>query len=279
VPREDATFAVQAVLDALQIGKQDLRKLQQVPLDKLMPAYLAASRKHGFNHTISGFAPVVEGKVLPQHPFHPMAAAVMPEVPLIIGTNRTEMTLQLSGDATAFQLDAVGMQARARELLGAQAESIIEIYRQSVPTATPAELYFLMVSDYRYCAPIMKIAERRAALGGAAVHCYYFCWETPVQQGRLKSPHALEIAFVFDNTERSARYTGGGARPAALAEQMSAAWIEFARGGRPAAPKLPTWLPYTSNSRATLVFNDESAIVDDPLGARRNAMQTALGLV
>jgi para-nitrobenzyl esterase len=278
VPREDATFAARAVLTELQIPEREVRKLQQVPLDKLMPAYLAASRKHGFNHAITGFAPVVDGKVLPQHPFHPSASAVMPEVPLIIGTNRTEMTLQLSGDAAAFQLDAAGMQARARQLLGTQADDIIEVYRDAVPTATPSELYFLMASDYRYCAPIMKIAERRAALGAAPVHCYYFCWETPVQQGRLKSPHALEIAFVFDNTERSARFTGGGARPAALAGQMSEAWIAFARSGKPVASKLPTWTPYTAQQRATLVFSDESSLMEDPLGARRSVMQSALGL-
>ena len=95
VSRENATFAAQAVLDELQIDGKDFRKLQEVPLDKLMPAYFAASRKHQFNHTVSGFAPVVDGKVLPQHPFHPAASAVMPEVPIIVGTNRTEMTLQL----------------------------------------------------------------------------------------------------------------------------------------------------------------------------------------
>lgn len=278
VSREDATFAARAVFDELQIAPREVRKLQQVPLDKLMPAYLAASRKHRFNHTVSGFAPVVEGRVLPQHPFHPAAATVMPEVPLIIGTNRTEMTLQLSGDAAAFQLDEAGMLTRARELLGEQADATVEVYRKAAPTASPAELYFLMISDHRYCAPIMKIAERRAALNAAPVHCYYFCWETPVQQGRLKSPHALEIAFVFDNTERSARYTGGGARPAALADKISDAWIAFARSGKPATTKLPVWTPYTARQRATMVFNDQSDVLDDPLGARRSAMQAVLGL-
>ena len=279
VSREDASFAAQAVLDELQISKQDFRKLQQVPLEQLMPAYLAASRKHGFNHATSGFAPVVDGKVLPQHPFHPTAASVMPEVPLIIGTNRTEMTLQLAGDAAAFQLDEVGLRKRAGELLGERAEATLEVYRKAVPTATPAELYFLMVSDNRYCAPIMKIAERRAALGAAPVYCYYFCWETPVQGGRLKSAHALEIGFVFDNTERSSRFTGGGARPAALADKMSDAWIAFAATGKPQTPKLPVWTPYNAQQRATMVFNDQTELVNDPLGPRREAMQSVLGLV
>jgi para-nitrobenzyl esterase len=249
-----------------------------VPLDKIMPAYLAASRKHRFNHATTGFAPVVEGKVLPQHLFHPTASPVMPDVPVIVGTNRTELTLQLAGDTAAFNLDEAGLLARAKEAFGDKAQGLVDVYRKSVPSATPSELYFLMVSDRAYCAPLMKIAERRAALGKAPVYFYYFAWETPVQGGRLKSAHALEIAFVFDNTERSARFTGGGPRPAALADKMSDAWIALARTGNPNTTKLPVWTPYDAAQRATMVFNDESKIVSDPTKERRAAMQEVLGL-
>jgi len=278
ITRDDANFAAQAVLDELQLAKQDFRKLQELPLDKLMPAYFAASRKHRFNHATTGFAPVVEGKVMPQHPFHPTASPVMPDVPLMVGTNRTEMTLQLSGDESAFKLDEAGLLARTTELLGRNAQSVLAVYRKAVPNATPSELYFLMISDNRYCAPVMKIAERRASLNAAPVYAYYFAWETPVQGGRLKSPHALEIAFAFDNTELSSRFTGGGPRAAALADKMSDAWIAFARTGTPNTPKLPTWTPFNAPQRATMVFNDTSAVVNDPMGERRAAMQTAMSL-
>jgi para-nitrobenzyl esterase len=278
VTREDATFAAQAVLDELQIAKKDFRKLQAVPLDKLMPAYLAASRKNKFNHATSGFAPVVDGKVLPQHLFHPTASSVMPEVPVIVGTNRTELTLQLVGDTAAFNLDEAGLQSRVKEAFGDKAQGLIETYRKEVPAASPSELFFLMVSDRNYCAPLMKIAERRSALGKAPVYFYYFAWETPVNGGKMHSPHALEIAFVFDNTEKSARFTGGGARPTALADKMSDAWINFARTGNPNTSKLPKWTPYDSASRATMVFNDKSEILSDPTKERRIAMQAVLGL-
>ena len=135
-----------------------------------------------------------------------------------------------------------------------------------------------MISDYRYCAPILKIADRRAALGKGPVYAYYFAWETPVQSGRLKSPHALEISFAFDNTELSKRFTGGGARPAALADKMSDAWIAFARTGDPNTSKLTRWTAYDTAKRATMVFNDTSAIVNDPLGDRRKAIQEVMNL-
>jgi para-nitrobenzyl esterase len=278
VERNDATLAIRAVLDELQIPAANVRALQSVPLDKLMPAYFAASRKHRFNQATTGFAPVVEGKVLPQHPFHPAASAVMPEIPVIVGTNRTELALQLIGDSAAFSLDEAGLQSRANEAFGDKASHLIEVYRRSVPAASPSELFFLMVSDRNYCAPLMKIAERRSRLGKAAVYFYYFSWETPVLGGKMHSPHAIEIPFVFDNTELSARYTGGGARPAALADKMSDAWIAFARSANPNTPKWPTWTPYQASQRATLVINDTTQIVDDPTRERRIAMQELLGL-
>jgi para-nitrobenzyl esterase len=278
VTKADAERAARAVLDELKLPDADLPTLQQLPLAQLMQAYFAASRRYGFNHATTGFAPVVDGSVLPQHPFHPQASDLMPDVPVIAGTNRTELALQLAGDAAVFELDEAGLQKRTTDLLGADAARVLETYRRDVPDASPSELFLLIVSDQRYCAPMMKLAERRAALGKAPVYFYYFAWETPVMNGKLHSPHALEISFVFDNTERSKAFTGGGPRPAALADKMSDAWIAFARTGSPKTPKLPAWLPYDAVRRATMVFADESLVVDDPTAARRAIMQQVLGL-
>jgi para-nitrobenzyl esterase len=277
---EVAEQATDAVLAELKLHPSDLslRALQALPLGDWMSAYFAASRRHGFTHILNGYAPVVDGHVLPQHPFHAQASDLMPDVPLIVGTNRTEMTLMLASDRTAFELDEAGMEMRVRELLGDRSQSVITAYRRSLPAASPSELFFLVLSDYRYCAALMKLAERRAALGAAPVYFYYFCWETPIMGGKLHSPHALEISFVFDNTERSRGFTGGGPRPAALADKISDAWIAFARTGCPDTSKLPVWPPYDAEQRATMVFNDESRIELDPNRERRAAMQAAMRL-
>jgi para-nitrobenzyl esterase len=275
---EDAMRAREALFEELAIAPGDFEALRALPAERLMRGYFAVTRKHRFNHVTTGFAPVVDGSVLPVHPFHPNAAAVMPEVPVIAGTNRTEMTLMLAGDTAAFELDDVGLEERVRSLLGERAPAVLTAYRKSLPEASPSDLFFLILSDYRYCAPMMKIAERRAALGGAPVYFYYFTWETPVSGGRLRSPHALEISFVFDNTEQSKRLTGGGPRAAALAAKVSSAWIAFATHGKPAAEGLPEWTPYDAQRRATLVINDVCEVVSDPNAERRQAMQEAMGL-
>ena len=133
---------------------------------------------------------------------------------------------------------------------------MIDLYRKLNPGASPSDIYFLIASDYRYGAPTMIAAQRRAALGKAPVYLYYFTWETPVQGGRLKSPHTMEIPFAFDNVKISARMTGGGAEAMALADKVSDAWIAFARTGDPNTPKLPHWPAYDAKDRATMVINN-----------------------
>ena len=155
---------------------------------------------------------------------------------------------------------------------------MIDLYRKLSPSATPSDIFFLISSDYRYGAPTMKIAERRAALGKGSVYLYYFTWETPVQGGRLKSPHTMEIPFAFDNVKISARLTGGGPEAMALADKVSDAWIAFARTGNPNTPKLPPWPVFNAKDRPTMVIDNSSRVVNDPLREQRTAMFRAMKL-
>ena len=149
-------------------------------------------------------------------------------------------------------------------------------YRKTNPTATPSDLYFLIASDHRYSGPAMKIAERRAALGQGPVFLYYFRWESPLQGGKFKSPHTIEIPFAFDNVKRAA-LTKDAPTAQALADKVSSSWLAFARSGNPSISQLPPWTPFNGRERATMVFDNESRVVNDPIRAERLAIWAALG--
>ncbi len=276
VEREQGARVASELLANLGLGKSQVRELQTLPLDRIMSAYFAVVRRMNVDQMTQGFSPLVDGRVVPQHPFHPTASAVSADVPLMIGSTRTELTS--SAQDEDFSLSEAGMRSRLRQLLGEYADRSIQVYQQANPGATPSDIYFLVASDYRYSGPVMKIAERRAALGKGPVYLYYFRWETPVDGGRLKSPHTIEIPFAFDNVKVASRLTGGGPEAVALADTISDTWIAFAKTGNPNTPKLPRWTAFDAVDRPTMVLNTESRVENDPIREQRLVMFRALGL-
>ena len=54
-----------------------------------------------------------------------------------------------------------------------------------------------------------------------------------------------------------------------MSATMQRALLAFARTGDPNYPGMPRWEPYTLPRRATMVFDVESRLADDPRGAER----------
>ena len=93
---------------------------------------------------------------------------------------------------------------------------------------------------------------------------YIFEWPTPVLGGKFKAEHFMEVPFVFDNVDKAEVLIGKGADLQPLADKVSNAWAAFARNGNPNHVGLPHWLAYDTTTRATMIFNDECKIENDP---------------
>ena len=115
-----ANEVAEMLLAELGLSRGQVREAQSVPVERIVAAQAAVQIKLGARVPgfIQGFSPVVDGVTLPRHPFDPDAPDVSAGVPLIIGYNRTEMTLFMAGDAKAFSLDEDGLHRRAGRLLG-----------------------------------------------------------------------------------------------------------------------------------------------------------------
>ena len=64
--------------------------------------------------------------------------------------------------------------------------------------------------------------------------------------------------MVFDNVAKSEAMSGISPEAQRVADQMSAAWLRFAKTGDPG------WPAYDGAKRATMIFNVESRVVQDP---------------
>jgi para-nitrobenzyl esterase len=114
--------------------------------------------------------------------------------------------------------------------------------------------------------------EHKAAQASAPVWLYELDWATPVDGGKWGSPHAVDLAFVFDNVAKSAAMVGSGPAPQHLADQMSSAWLAFARSGNPNNAAIPAWSAFSTRERATMVFDTQSRVEPDFRGAERTLL-------
>jgi len=258
--RDAATRTAETLLKELGLSKGQGRELQNVPLDRLMDAGNKAR-----------FGPVVDGSVLPAHPFDPVASPLSADVPVIVGYTRTERTVYEIDSPGYGKLDDAGLLDAARSLLGDSAESVIESYRKKYPRATSYELSTNISGDVGAMSSI-RLAERHSALGKAPTYLYVFAWETPVMG--LRAPHTLEIPFVFNHIDVSESMVGPiNAKMRKLEADSAGAWAAMARNGNPNHNGLPNWPAYTKDKRAVMIFDTPCRVENDPTGEVRQIME------
>jgi para-nitrobenzyl esterase len=223
-----------------------------------------------------GIGPVVDGRSLPRHPFTPDAPDVSRDVPVLLGYNKTETTF-LFPPPGSFDLDWPGLARQLTPVLpGLDVAKVIEGWRARHPRATPSDLFFMITTENTMGLNASTLALRKTAKGGAPAFLYRLEWETPVDGGRMRSPHSLDIPLVFDNVAKAEGLIGTGAEPAQqVANVMSAAWLAFARHGTPNAPGLPSWPAFSAETRPTMIFDVISRAVNDPLHDERQLLPQA----
>jgi para-nitrobenzyl esterase len=122
------------------------------------------------------------------------------------------------------------------------------------------------------------MAKRKAAQAAAPAYLYRFDWETPEGGGHMRSPHTVEIPFVFNNIRIAGPLISKMPEAQALADTVSASWVAFARTGNPNVASLPKWPAYSAEARDTMLFNNASRVEQDPDRGPRLAMERELRL-
>lgn len=234
--QESSARLAEYVLENLGITPENLEEIQNVSVEELEAAAALALQQTGEELQIPAalgdaysmdWEPVVDGDFLPTDPVtEDSFAAAGADIPLLIGSNLNEW----SG---FFPTDPVEETAELTEAL-----------REAYPGKP--ELTADQVDSTTIRLPLLKIMSHKADQNGAPVYAYVFTYGN--------SNHGAEIPYVFHHAE-------GNEEEAALADQISQAWINFAKTGTPGAEGLPQWEPYTRESGATMLLDTESELV------------------
>ena len=272
--RERTTRLADAVLKHLGLGQGQLDALQALPLARLQEAVEPAMKTlprpaHPLLDRYN-FGPVIDGRVLPAHPFDPVAPVMSDDVPIMIGGTKDESAIFLAPDETVWNrtLTEESLRQRVAAVAGNTADELLAYYKRCDPAASPSDRLITALTASNFAVRSVLLAERKAARARAPVWMYSFDWETPAFGGRLKSPHSIDVPFVFDTLQVIGR-AHHTPHAQTLADRVSRTWAAFARNGNPANPSIPAWPAYTAERRATMRFDDDCHVVDDPDGEVR----------
>ncbi len=267
--RERAHALAEAVLKELGLGAGECERLQDLPAERVLAAITPAARLVGRTRwpllDRYDFGPVVDGGDLPAHPAEPDAPAIADEIPLMVGGTRYESAFFLADDEAVWSgtLSEADLRKRVAATAGAETDALLAAYRAAMPQARPADLLIAALTGSNFWIRTVLLAERYAARRRAAVYMYSLDWQSPAHDGRMKAHHAMDLPFVFDNTDVPDT-TAGAPDARELAARISATWIAFARNGSPDNPAIPTWPAYTTKDRAAMVFDNDCRIAHDP---------------
>src|SRR5216683_6170285 len=274
----EATTIARDFLKILDVRLKALSTLEQIPAERLVEAASALPDWRGTTGAGDAihFAPVIDGVILPRSPLQAIASGVAKHIPMIIGTTRDECLFYPFADPTWREVDEETLIQRVKQQVGAAWPEVAPFYLQEKPAGQPLlkQLLSLLTFDH-FIFPAIQLAEAQAKQG-APVWAYRFDWHSPLFGG---AAHTVDRLFVWNLVASPMamvdRMAGNAPERLQLAQQMQRAWIAFARHGDPNTPELPTWPSYDPEERATMLFDRESSIQNDPNAEERQVWEHA----
>jgi para-nitrobenzyl esterase len=274
--RTEKSRIAEQIVAQLGLRWGDIGALQQVPVSQLQRALKQVQVALGDYFGMRCCSAVVDGGSLPAYPFDPIAPAVSAKVPLLIGTTADESRILL-GQA-AFEWDAAAACARGQDMLRidrAAAQQLLSLYAEWDGESAPSANCFAIATDHHFRVDAMLQAERKAQQQAAPVFTYRFDWRATSFGGKYRASHGVELPFVFANLNRAAGIGAVSAEDAILAQQVSRAWVAFARHGNPSHASIPTWHPFDPLQRLTMTINHRWQAVSAPGFEKLDAVRAA----
>lgn len=252
---EDAQDLAERVVHCLDIGKQNIKKIKTVPYYDFARAVSKAIADWRDDNKGRRYmwGPVADGKVYLGHPLTHGFWEYSAHIPLIIGTCFGEF----SGNADVHLAEGSKNKWTEQEVralyerrYGRSAEAAYRAFAAAYPDKKAVDGLFL---DRDMRPGVIRYVKERAAKCQASTFCYLFSLESSWNGGTV-AWHNAEEPYMFHNAAYiESAYIPGVSE--ALQDQMSGAWVSFARTGDPNHRGLPLWKPSTCSGVHTMLFD------------------------
>lgn len=300
--KETAAETTAMLLKELNIAPKDWKKLLDIPASDLLamqaklpfvpPFIEKTNNREAMQRSAGGFGPVVDGVVLPQHPFDPVAPEISKNKPLLVGWNEDEHTFFAweRKDTESFKMDFEGLKKKLEPRYGENTDKLIETYRKANPNASAPDVFVAISSIAMMGLGSVTIAERKVKQGGAPVYLYNFGYKSekkiPGTDYAMGTPHAMDISFKFNNeipprdgsAPKESFFGGNNPDRFVASHHFAELWTTFAKTGKPAAKDVPEWPAYNLNERPTMRIDTKCEVINSRF-AQELAVWRSLGKV
>lgn len=246
-----------------ETGAVDMRDLMLLSESKLME----------FNEKLNYYNnfPQRDGVLIPEDPYAPYREGRTADIDMMIGTNADETNYWIN-EVGGFIPFRIGLPIQYENDLRLLKPEDRERARQFMKMRGGYSLWKIseFFTEIMFRLPAVRQAEEHSRNGGK-VYMYY--WKEHSRLPHLRACHAVELAYVFGNTEDTI-YTGKPADPA-LSRQVQDQWVRFAQTGDPGDENLP-WPAYETEERWTMILAENSGAEKDPLSEQRKLLDPIL---
>ncbi|MHA2130641.1 MAG: carboxylesterase/lipase family protein, partial [Promethearchaeota archaeon] len=257
---------------------KDIESLQKVPVNKIINSFAEFMKGVEEREDVEPFVPVVDGKTLPEYPLNTVSKGFSGDIPLLIGTNKDEMTINYLALSSIPKINDDELFNGVYKVLSKlghneeKAKQMIEIYKDENQGIPLQDILFKFLTDLWYRIISIRLAEAQSKYQ-PNTFMYLFTWPSPGRDGKLGAAHSLEIPFIFGTLTKPnmESWTGKGKEANNLSDNMMECWISFARSGNPNHNSIPEWPNYEVKNRATMFIGTEFKIVNAPFQKERAA--------
>jgi para-nitrobenzyl esterase len=250
--REQATKSAELLLEKLGIAKGNIADIQKVSWQQILEAQTSLGPG-------AAFSPVVDGTILPHHPFDPAAPPESADVPVIISNTLEDAALRL----TNWDLTEDGLRTMMNQRYGAKAEPMLAMYRNRYPDKSPYLIQAQIDTDAGGRRNAILQAERKSAQGKAPAYMYLWCFPSSGFGGKFGAVHGTDVSATFNNYRDGVGGTGSE-EERALWSRFATSWVSMAKNANPNNSKIPNWPAYDATTRATMIFDKEVRVENDP---------------
>lgn len=134
-------------------------------------------------------------------------------------------------------------------------KKVFEAYKNVMEGASNSYIRGQIMTDSLFRRGSVRAAEVHAQSKPGHTFLYQFNWSSPLYNGAIGAMHGIDVPFANQNLEAFQPILGELEPLRSFADTVSDAWVGFAKTGVPSASRMPEWLPFDAQDRATMVFD------------------------